>query len=228
MGGPLAGRVAVVTGAAGGIGAATAERLAGEGARVALADADPEGRLESTAERAGGIAFRGDPADPTFAPGLVAGVEAELGTVEILVSTPAEPATGPFPDEDPARWWRRIEVGLTAAFRLCREVAPGMRRAGWGRIVLVGPEGGIAGPAGETAGGASRAGLVSLGRSLGRELGPDGINTNVIVPGAEAPLGRPGRPRDVAAIAAFLCSPAGGGLIGQVIQPNGGELRCQR
>jgi NAD(P)-dependent dehydrogenase (short-subunit alcohol dehydrogenase family) len=130
-------------------------------------------------------------------------------------------------------------------------VLPHMRRLGRGRIVLVSSEWGVVGWPNATAYSASKAGLISLGKTLGRELAPENIITNVVAPGvtdtpqlevdardagvtleeikaryaAETPLGRIGHPEEVAATIAFLAGEGSTALVGQVIQPNGGTTR---
>nr|MDQ3363019.1 SDR family oxidoreductase [Actinomycetota bacterium] len=134
---------------------------------------------------------------------------------------------------------------------LIRSVLPQMRRLGGGRIVIVSSEWGVTGWPNATAYAASKAGLISLGKTLGRELAPEGIITNVIAPGvtdtpqleqdardadvsmneikaryaAEIPAGRIGNPEEIAATVAFLAAGKSAALVGQVLQPNGGSTR---
>jgi NAD(P)-dependent dehydrogenase (short-subunit alcohol dehydrogenase family) len=158
---------------------------------------------------------------------------------------------GSFIGQDEADWWRQVDTNLSGAFYLVREVLPGMRRLGRGRIVLVSSEWGVVGWPNATAYSASKAGLISLCKTLGRELAPENIITNVVAPGvtdttqlevdardatmtleeikaryaAETPLGRIGRPEDIAATIAFLAGEGSAALVGQVVQPNGGTTR---
>lgn len=248
---PLEGTVALVTGAAQGIGRATALRLAADGAVVAANDREPSAALDEVAAASGGVTAVADVSDPGAVAGMVAGVEERLGPVSILVSNAAYMSMGSFTEQDEADWWRQVETNLSGAFYLVREVLPGMRRLGRGRIVLLSSEWGVVGWPHATAYSASKGGLISLGKTLARELAPENIITNVVAPGvidtpqlevdardagvsleeikaryaAETPLGRIGHPADVAATIAFLARGGSDALVGQVVQPNGGTMR---
>jgi 2-hydroxycyclohexanecarboxyl-CoA dehydrogenase len=246
-------RVALVTGAAQGLGHATALRLAGEGYAVAVNDIARDGRLAGLARRCGGIAVPGDIADPAVPAALVRDTAERLGPVEVLVANAAAMAMSPFTEADAATWWRQIEVNLSGHFRLIQAVVPGMRAAGHGRIVVIASEWGVTGHANATAYAASKAGLIALTKGLGRELGPDGILTNAIAPAyidteqlrvdAEdagitleemrqryrelIPIGQLASPQDIAGAVAFLAGPGGSAVVGQVLQPNGGVTRTR-
>jgi NAD(P)-dependent dehydrogenase (short-subunit alcohol dehydrogenase family) len=248
---PLEGTVALVTGAAQGIGRATALRLAAEGAIVAVNDREPSEALEEVAASCGGVAAAADVSDPGAVVGMVARIGESLGPVGVLVSNAAYMSMGSFIEQDEADWWHQVDTNLSGTFYLVREVLPGMRRLGWGRIVLVSSEWGVVGWPNATAYSASKAGLISLGKTLGRELGPENVITNIVAPGVtdtpqlevdardagvtlgeikaryatETPIGRIGRPEDIAATVAFLASEGSTALVGQVIQPNGGTTR---
>lgn len=248
---PLERNVALVTGAAQGIGRATALRLAAEGATVAVNDREPSEALEKVAGSCGGFAAPADVSDPGAVAAMVSRVEENLGGIGTLVSNAAYMSMGPFIEQDEADWWRQVDTNLSGAFYLVREVLPHMRRLGRGRIVLVSSEWGVVGWPNATAYSASKAGLISLGKTLGRELAPENIITNVVAPGvtdtpqlevdasdagvpleeikaryaAETPLGRIGHPEEVAATISFLVGEGSAALVGQVIQPNGGTMR---
>jgi 2-hydroxycyclohexanecarboxyl-CoA dehydrogenase len=247
----LEGTVALVTGAAQGIGRATALRLAADGATVAVNDRELSQALEEVAASCGGVAAAADVSDPVAVAELVSRIEKNVGPVGVLVSNAAYMAMGSFTEQDEADWWRQVDTNLSGTFYLVREVLPGMRRLGRGRIVLVSSEWGVVGWSNATAYSASKAGLISLGKTLGRELAPENIITNVVAPGvtdtpqlkvdarddgvsleeirtrysAETPLGRIGRPDEVAATVAFLAREGSAALVGQIIQPNGGTTR---
>ena len=248
---PLEGTVALVTGAAQGIGRATVLRLAADGALVAVNDRQPSQELEEVAASCGGVAAAADVSDPDAVAEMVARIEESLGPIGVLVSNAAYLAMGSFTEQDEADWWRQVDTNLSGTFYPVREVLPGMRRLGRGRIVLVSSEWGVVGWPNATAYSASKAGLISLGKTLGRELAPENIITNVVAPGvtdtpqlevdardagvaleeirtryaAETPLGRIGRPDEVAATVAFLTREGSAALVGQVVQPNGGTTR---
>jgi NAD(P)-dependent dehydrogenase (short-subunit alcohol dehydrogenase family) len=248
---PLEGTIALVTGAAQGIGRAVALRLAADGAAVAANDRESSEALEDVAASCGGIAAVADVSDPSAVAEMVARIGKRLGPVGVLVSNAAYMSMGAFVAQDEADWWRQVDTNLSGTFYLVREVLPGMRRLGRGRIVIVSSEWGVVGWPNATAYAASKAGLISLGKTLGRELAPENIITNVVAPGvtdtpqlgvdasdagvpleeikaryaAETPIGRIGRPEDIAATVAFLAREGSAALVGQVIQPNGGTTR---
>jgi 2-hydroxycyclohexanecarboxyl-CoA dehydrogenase len=247
----LEGRVALVSGAAQGLGHTIAERLAAEGARVAANDRRRSTQLDELAARTGGIAAVADVSDPEAVARMVAEVEQRLGPPEVLVANHAYMSMTPFVAHDPADWWLNIDVNLSGTFFLLRAVLPGMRRLGGGRIVIIASEFGVVGWANASAYSASKAGLISLTKTLGRELGPEGILVNAIAPGimdtpqldvdaedagvsaeeirrryaADSPIGRIGRTEEIAALAAFLAGDGAGAFVGQILQPNGGTTR---
>jgi 2-hydroxycyclohexanecarboxyl-CoA dehydrogenase len=247
----LEGTVALVTGAAQGIGRATALRLAADGATVVANDREPSPELDEVAKACGGVAAVADVSDHEAVQEMVARVEAGVGPVGLLVANAAYMSMGRFLEQDEADWWRHIDTNLSGTFYLVRSVLPGMRRLSGGRIVIISSEWGVIGWSNATAYAASKAGLISLGKTLGRELAPENIITNVVAPGvidtpqlendardagvsseemkslyaAETPLGRIGRPEEVAATVAFLAREGSAALVGQIVQPNGGTTR---
>jgi NAD(P)-dependent dehydrogenase (short-subunit alcohol dehydrogenase family) len=181
-------RVALITGAAQGLGWATALRLASDGFTVAVNDLADDGplaslaSLASLAERTGGLACPADISDPVAGPAMVRFVEDRLGPVEVLVANAAAMAMSPFLEAKPDEWWHQIDVNLSGHFRLIQAVIPGMRALGHGRIVIISSGWGVIGHPNATAYAASKAGLIALTKGLGRELGPQGILTNAIAP----------------------------------------------
>ena len=249
----MTGQVALVTGAAQGLGLATARRLARDGYRVAVNDRVDDGRLSVLATELGGIAVPGDISDPAATSAMVAQVAAHWGAVEVLVANAAYMTMSPFLETDSAEWWRHIDVNLSGHFRLIQAVVPGMRELGHGRIVIIASGWGVIGQANATAYSASKAGLVALTKGLGRELGPQGILTNAIAPGfidteqlqvdaddagislaemrrvyaEQVPIGQIASPADIAGAVAFLAGPLSGGMVGQILQPTGGITRTR-
>jgi len=247
------GLVALVTGAAQGLGHATAQRLAADGHRVAVNDITDDGRLRELADRIGGAAVPGDIADPGAGPRLASAVADRLGPVRILVANAAAMAMSPFLDAKPDDWWRQVDVNLTGHFRLIQAVIPGMRAAGHGRIVIIASGWGVIGHPNATAYAASKAGLIALTKGLGRELGPQGILANAIAPSyidteqlrvdaSDAgisldemrqryrdlvPVRRLASPDDIAAAVSFLAGPGSSAVVGQVLQPSGGVTRTR-
>src|SRR5215210_236699 len=247
----LGGTVALVTGAAQGIGRATALRLAADGATVAVNDREPSPELEEVARACRGVTAVADVSNLGAVEEAVGRVENSVGPVGLLVANAAYMSMGSFLEQDEANWWRQVDTNLSGTFYLVRSVLPGMRRLEGGRIVIISSEWGVIGWSNATAYSASKAGLISLGKTLGRELAPENIITNVIAPGvidtpqlendardtgvsaeeikaryaAETPLGRIGRPEEIAATVAFLAREGSAALVGQIVQPNGGTTR---
>ncbi|MCU1649669.1 MAG: hypothetical protein JWQ60_818 [Pseudonocardia sp.] len=251
---PLDGTVALVTGAAGGIGQAVVRRLAAEGARVASADlAGTAADLKALAEETGGIAVTADLTDSDQVRAMTAEVGRSLGPVEVLVCNAAYMTMAPLLEHGDADWWRVLDTNLSGTFHLVQAVLPGMRALGRGRVVVIASEWGVTGWPNATAYAASKAGLIALTKTLGRELAPAGILVNAIAPGvtdtpqlrvdaddagidlatmharyaAGIPLGRIGRPGEIASAVALLADPAVGAFVGQTIQINGGSTRCR-
>jgi NAD(P)-dependent dehydrogenase (short-subunit alcohol dehydrogenase family) len=246
-------RVALITGAAQGLGHATALRLAADGFTVAVNDLADDGRLTDLAERTGGLAFVADISDPVAGPAMVRAVADRLGPVEVLVANAAAMSMSPFLESKPDEWWRQIDVNLSGHFRIIQAVIPGMRALRDGRIVIVSSGWGVIGHPNATAYAASKAGLIALTKGLGRELGPQGILTNAIAPSfidteqlqVDAddagltldemrrvyseliPVRRLASPDDIAAAVAFLAGPGSSAIVGQILQPNGGVTRTR-
>lgn len=245
--------IALVTGAAQGLGHGTALRLAADGFAVAVNDLADDGRLSELAARIGGLAVPADIADADAVRQLTATVVDRLGGVDVLVGNAAAMEMGPFLTQDLAIWWRQLDVNLSGHFRLIQAVVPHMRAAGGGRIVLIASGWGVIGHPNATAYAASKAGLVALTKGLGRELGPQGILTNAIAPSyidteqlnvdaidagitldemrqryrELVPTGQLATVGDIAGAVAFLAGPGGSAFVGQILQPNGGVTRTR-
>ena len=245
--------VALVTGAAQGLGHATALRLAADGFAVAVNDVNDDGRLTELAGRTGGIAVPADISDPAAGPAMAEAIASRLGPVQVLVANAAAMAMSPFLEAKPQDWWRQIDVNLSGHFRVIQAVIPGMRAQGHGRIIIISSGWGVIGHPNATAYAASKAGLIALTKGLGRELGPQGILTNAIAPSfidteqlrvdaddagitlaemrqryrEQIPVRQLASPADIAAAVAFLAGPGSGAVIGQVLQPNGGVTRTR-
>jgi NAD(P)-dependent dehydrogenase (short-subunit alcohol dehydrogenase family) len=244
--------VALVTGSGQGMGAAIAQRLAVEGARVACNDLNAE-TAAATAARVGGLALPFDVADRDAVVAAAARVEAELGPLELLVANHAYMTMAPFLQERPEDWRRNLDVNLLGTAWLIEAVAPAMRSRGYGRIVAIASEWGVTGWPEASAYSASKGGIIGLVRSAALALAPHGVAVNGIAPGItntpqldvdaraagvsraeivetyarDVPLGRVGEPADIASTVAFLCSTAAEALVGQIVQPNGGTTTAR-
>ncbi len=235
------------------MGASHARRLAADGATVAVNDRVDSPALRAVAEEIGGLTAQGDVNDPMAVRRLVSRIEERVGPVDVLVANHAYMTMGDLLDSDDDDWWKVVDTNLGGTFHLIQAVLPGMRRQGAGRIVVISSEWGVTGWPSATAYAASKAGLISLTKTLGRELAPEGIVVNAVAPGvidtpqllvdAEAagigldeirtryardvPVGRIGRPEEIAAVVALLADFRLGSMVGQVIQANGGSTRTR-
>lgn len=246
--GALEGRVALVTGAASGIGAAIAAAYADEGARLLLADRDGA-RLEDTARRcaaAGGtmVTSEADVTDADATRRMVQRCVSELGGVDVLVNCAGILTQAPLVEMEPRTWDEMIAVDLRSVFLCCRWAVPHMLERGWGRVVNIASQLGIKGGESLTHYSAAKAGVIGFTKALAREVAPGGVLVNAIAPGpietplvagitdewrsakrAELPLGRFGQPEEVAPTAVLLASDPGGNLyVGQVLGPNSGDV----
>lgn len=251
-GGSLAGRVALITGAAGGIGRAVSLAFAREGADLALIETAPPEALAGEIEALGrqAVALGADVTRRDQVQATVARTLEALGRLDILVNVAGVVSFGPAATLDEAEWDRVIDVNLKGTFLCCQAVIPAMRAQGWGRIInlgsVIGKNGGNARPwidpseqerSSNVAYGASKAGVHAVTLFLARELAASGITVNAIAPGPVAsamttalpaalkaliPVGRMGRAEDVANAAVFLAGVRAGFITAEILDVNGG------
>lgn len=234
----LTGKIAVVTGAAQGIGRAIAQAFAGAGARVVVADIQEE-KGRAVAGDVGGLFVRTDVSDSPSVQNLFAEVDRTYGRVDVLVNNAGIGGFGSmFAEDAEARWHRVLGVNLTGAFLCARHAAPLMKAAGGGSIINISSTRAFQSEPDTEAYGASKAGLLGLTHALAVSLGRYGIRVNAICPGwietgdydqlrpedhAQHPAGRVGRPEDITRAALFLADPDQSGfLTGQHVVIDGG------
>ena len=245
-------RVAVVTGAASGMGLAIARHLAARGDRVGLLDLKGEAALRAAEDlRAAGaktIAVEADVTDRGTVDAALDQVRKQLGPINIMVTAAGLDSFEPFTDIKIESWERVLAVNLTGTFHSLQAALPDMLAARWGRMVTISSSSAQSGAPRMAHYVASKGGVIGLTKALALELAPHGITVNCIPPGmidtpmlrrAEAegsvgtlekiaprvvPVGRLGNPEEIAATCAFLCSDEAGFITGQLIGVNGGMV----
>jgi meso-butanediol dehydrogenase / (S,S)-butanediol dehydrogenase / diacetyl reductase len=249
----LAGKVAIISGGGSGIGAATARRFVAEGARVVITGRRRE-PLQAVADEIGALAIVGDARDTTHGSAVVASAVAAFGGVDLVVANAGIDLGGAVGDVPDAVWNDTIDTNLTGPMTLVRAALPSMIDRGRGAVVLVSSVNGIVNTAGSAAYDVSKAGLISLARSIAVDYGPFRIRANAVCPGwvvtpmadsdmdavaarrtisrAEAyalatsnvPLRRVGTADEIAACCAFLCSDDASYVTGTTLVCDGGGL----
>jgi len=240
---PLEGEIALVTGASRGIGAAIADELAAQGARV-IGTATSEAGAAAIGERLAAAAGAGralDVRDGAAVEALVEAVAKEFGSVSILVNNAGitrDQLLMRMKDDD---WQSILDTNLSSVYRSSRAVLRGMMKARRGRIINIASVIGLTGNAGQANYAAAKAGIIGFSKSLAQEIGSRGITVNVVAPGfidtdmtrampeaareallGRIALGRLGEPADIARAVAFLAGPAAAYITGETLHVNGG------
>lgn len=246
-------KVALVTGAAAGIGAACAKRLAQDGAAVGVLDLDADRCAETVASiiRDGGqaVALGCDISNRDQIRAAVGKLTALFGAIHILVNNAAITGYWPFLEMTDEQWDMIHKVNLTGTFIVTQEVLPGMIEANWGRIINIASSAAQTGAPRMAAYASSKGGMIAMTRSLAVEFGPAGVTVNVIPPrfitgtimsedsfarskqpmsreqlALAGPVCREGRPEDIAGAVSWLASDDAAFVTGQVIGVNGGRI----
>lgn len=246
----LEGKVALVTGAARGIGKALAVKFANEGADVAFTDLalndDMMAGIKATEAEIAALGVKcighaGNAADFAETEKVVAQIKADFGHIDILVNNAGITKDGLMLRMTEAQWDAVINVNLKSAFNFTHALIPIMMRQRGGSIINMASVVGVHGNAGQANYSASKAGMIALAKSVAQEMGPKGIRANAIAPGfietamtaalsdeikadwmKKIPLRRGGKPEDIADVATFLASDLSSYVTGQVIQVDGG------
>ncbi len=237
----LTGMTALVTGASGGLGSATARTLAARGARVALSGTRVEPLDALAAELPGSVVLPCDLADAAAVDALVPAAVAALGSLDILVNNAGITRDNLAMRMKDTEWDTVLRVNLEAAFRLCRAALKPMMRARFGRIISVTSVVGVTGNPGQANYAASKAGLIGMSKALAQEVASRNITVNCVAPGfiaspmtaalsadqtaaltARIPAGRLGEGADVAAAILYLVSREAGYVTGATLHVNGG------
>jgi 3-oxoacyl-[acyl-carrier protein] reductase len=240
----LGGKVALVTGAAGGIGAATALRFAREGALVAVNDAKAEG-LEAVADEirkagAKALVVAGDVTKKSDCERMVKAVVDAFGRVDILINNAGINRDAMAAKMTEEQWDAVLDVNLKGTFLCAQAALPGMRERAWGRVVNTSSVGSL-GNIGQANYAASKAGVIGLTKTLALEYAKYGVTVNAVAPGpvltsmlagipdalrdkivAQVPMGRIAGPGEIASVHVFLCSDEAAFITGQVIFADGG------
>ena len=240
---PLAGEIALVTGASRGIGAAIADALAAQGARV-IGTATSEAGAQAIGARLAALGGSGrvlNVTDSAAVEALIDGIVKEFGGLSILVNNAGitrDQLLMRMKDED---WNVILDTNLSSVYRTSKAVLRTMMKARKGRIINIASVVGVTGNPGQTNYAAAKAGIIAFSKSLAREIGSRGITVNVVAPGfidtdmtralsddqrkgleGQIALGRLGQPADIARAVAFLASPAAAYITGETLHVNGG------
>ena len=235
----------VVTGAGRGMGRAISERLAAEGARVAVTDIDGDSAEETAKALDQAAGFRLDITDAAEVGARIGEITRDLGPIDALVNNAGWDRMAPFLQTDEDLWDRIIDINLRGPIRMAKAVLPQMVERGTGRIVNISSDAGRVGSTGEAVYSACKAGIIGFGKTVAREVARHNITVNALCPGPTdtpllqamvgegheklidslkraIPMGRLGRPDDVAGAVAFLVSDDAGFITGQTISVSDG------
>ena len=237
-------KVVLVTGAGRGMGKSIAERLAAEGARVAVTDVDEKSAVSTAAALDGAAGFRLDITDAGEVTSRIEEIVAALGPIDALVNNAGWDKLALFLDTDEDLWDRLIDINLRGPIRMTKAVLPQMIERQRGRIVNISSDAGRVGSTGEAVYSACKAGIIGFGKTVAREVARFGITVNTVCPGPTdtalleevaqgnekvieslkraIPMRRIGLPEDIAGAVAFMVSDDAGFITGQTLSVSGG------
>ena len=245
-------KVVIISGARQGMGLAIAKRLKRKGALLALNDRVLDDKLKEVCQELGAFAVPGDLSDLKVIPSIVKSVVEKYGKIDAVVAQHAYMNMGKFEEQSNEEWWKVVNTNLLGTYVLIRESIEHLKKSK-GKIVITSSYWGLTGWPEAAAYSSSKAGLISLVKSLGKELAPLGINVNGIAPGVintpqlevdaknlkmpleevldmyakNIPLGRVGASEEIASVVAFLLDPEQNAMVGQIVNANGGEIRSR-
>jgi NAD(P)-dependent dehydrogenase (short-subunit alcohol dehydrogenase family) len=245
-------KVVIISGARQGMGLAIAKRLKKEGALLALNDRVLDDKLNEVCQELNTFAAPGDLSDLKAIPGIIKSVSQKYGKIDAVVAQHAYINMDKFEEQGNDEWWKVVNTNLLGTYVLIRE-SMGHLKKSKGKVVVTSSYWGLTGWPEASAYASSKAGLISLVKSLGRELAPLGINVNGIAPGVintpqlevdaknlnmplsqvldmyakNIPLGRVGTSDEIASVVAFLLDPEQNAMVGQIVNANGGEIRSR-
>ena len=239
-------RVALVTGAMGGLGTAICQSLAKDGMKVVANCLPnfPEKDAWLAAQKELGfdfVAAEGDVSDFDSCKAMVAKVEAEVGPIDVLINNAGITRDKFFPKMDKGQWDAVIATNLDSLFNVTQQISPKMAERGWGRIVNISSVNGVKGQAGQTNYSAAKAGCIGFTKALAQELATKGVTVNAIAPGYigtdmvmairedvrqaiidTVPVKRLGKPEEIGALCSYLSSELAGYVTGETMNINGG------
>lgn len=238
----FANKVAFITGGGSGIGAATARQMAREGAQCVLVDISLNA-AQAVADEVGGMAIAADVSRRTEIEAAIAAAVARHGRIDILFNNAGVGCFGKTPDLDPAEWERVIGIDLNSVFYACHAAIPHMPKPG-GAIINTASISGLAGDYNFTAYNAAKAAVINYTKSMAIDHAREGLRVNALCPGLIAtpltaaaeelpdlkrdwhdsiPMGRPGRPEEMAEVVCFLASDAASYVTGSIVVADGGQ-----